>query len=539
MLKELDINKGSGPDNIHPKLLRFLGDDANFVEAVTELFNKCLFEQCIPVEWKSAIVVPLHKKGSVHEPNNYRPISLTSILCKMYEKLLRQHLLGQISHHISPKQHGFTTGKSCLSNLLETLDVINEYMAEGNSVDMFYFDFSKAFDSVPHYRLLIKLESYGIPPSMLNIIKDFLTNRTMRVRVGNTLSEARSVTSGVPQGSVLGPLLFLLFINDIPEGLENILNIFADDVKMIAIPQNYDSILHDLERLNYWEKLWCLKFNAEKCKVMHIGSKNPQNVYIFGGVSMPVVREETDLGVVFNSDFNFKNQIDSAISKANRVIGWLSRTILSREPYVMKRLFDSMVRPHLEYCIQVWAPVARYGNWQMILEIENVQRSFTRMISGIGLLTYRERLQYLEWTTLLERRMRGDLIETFKIVNNTVNYGSNLFSQGRSGRNMNLTARASSSRMTVEKTDFFSQRVIKYWNKLPGHICNSASVNSFKNKLDDFRQKGIRLLLKDHFWELSDEILNRFDTTKEARLQYTTYMTEHPFYAKYRKVNLR
>ena len=417
------------------------------------------------------------------------------------------------------------------------MDTINDYLAEGNCADIFYFDFSKAFDSVPHYRMLTKLANYGLPKSILNIIHDFLTDRSMRIRVGNTLSDVRNVLSGVPQGSVLGPLLFLLFVNDIPDGIKNMLQIFADDVKLVADPLEYEFVVADLEALTCWEQLWGLRFNLDKCKVMYLGKDNPHNKYIFAGSEMPVVEEETDLGVTFNSSFDFGNHISASIAKAKRIMAWLSRIIISREPDLMIRLYKAMIRPHLEYCTQVWAPLATYGNWSVIGEIEAVQKAFTRMINGIGLWTYKERLHELKLTTLLERRMRGDLIETFKVVNGHVNYGSNLFGHSRTGRH--LVARACTSKLTNNKRDFFAQRVLKYWNKLPENIRNSPTVNSFKNRLDGFREEGIKKDLCGHYWELSNEFFNRTEVNAKSRLNYTNYMKSHPYYAKYRKVNIK
>ena len=172
-LRKLDIYKSMGPDDIHPKLLKSLAENHNFVKSLTLLYNKCIEECKIPTIWKTANVVALHKKGSKKEALNYRPVSLTCILCKVYEQFLRRHIIMLVEDKICNNQHGFVERRSCLSNLLETVDSIIDMLGEGSTVDVFYFDFCKAFDSVPHYRLLTKLENYGITGPLLNIIKDF------------------------------------------------------------------------------------------------------------------------------------------------------------------------------------------------------------------------------------------------------------------------------------------------------------------------------------------------------------------------------
>ena len=503
LLANLKENKSMGPDKLHPKLLKLLAGNSSFVSALTLLLNKCIDQETIPAVWKSAVVVPIHKKGSVHLAENYRPVSLTCILCKLYETILREHILPYVIDIITEKQHGFCPGKSCLSNLLETLDVANEYIAEGNSLDLFYFDFSKAFDTVSHYRLLVKLENMGFSNNMLNIIKDFLGDRVMKVKVGDAVSKAVPVTSGVPQGSVLGPLLFLLFINDLPANIKNEIRIFADDVKMVVDPSRNQDVQHDLDVLCHWENNWLLRFNLEKCKLLHVGKNNPRYQYKFLGSTLCTCTTEKDLGVTFNEKFDFSDHIYASISKAKSSLAWLLRNVISRNAYEMKTAYRSLVRHNLEYCCQVWAPKARHGNWKTILDIEAVQRTFTRVIEGMADLNYKQRLEKLNMTTLLERRMRGDLIETFKILNGFNNYGSTFFKQ--SDRTKHLIYRPSKAK----NTDFFSDRVLQYWNKLPEHVKEKNSVNSFKNGLDKFRENGIKNHLNGQFWELSDEVYKR------------------------------
>ena len=223
------------------------------------------------------------QKGFNLESANYRPISLTCILCKLYEKLLRRHMFDHVVKHISPSQHGFMEGRSCLSNLLETLDEITEIMEGGNQIDVIYLDFKKAFDSVLHSKLLIKLEKFGITGNVLKIIEDFLADKWITVRVGSSVSSWERVKSGVPQGSVLGPLLFLRFIDDLPDSVQSCTKLFADDVKLIGNAGRPDDIQSDLNNLADWESKWCMTFNENKCFVMHMGEVNADHRYFLNG----------------------------------------------------------------------------------------------------------------------------------------------------------------------------------------------------------------------------------------------------------------
>ena len=499
LLLEININKAMGPDEIHPKLINFLSHNDNFVKAITKLFNCCLQQETIPSIWKTALVVPIHKKGSVHEPNNYRPVSLTCILCKVYEKLIRKHLLIYVSGIINAKQHGFVPGKSCLSNLLEAIDVVNDFLSEENCADVLYFNLAKAFDTVSHNRLLIKLQAMGVNQQFLNIIGNFLTGRTMQVVVGNAVSDTKPVLSGVPQGSVLGPLLFLLYINDLPDCVKSIVKLFADDLKMIVSPFEFCNTQLDLNALHVWESKWLLKFNLEKCYVLYLGKHNPHNVYNLSGTVLNATKEEKDLGILFNDKFNFNDAISALVTKAKSTLFWFLRNTISREPHIMVHAYKCIARPHIEYCCQAWAPKARHGNWPAIIELENVQRLFTRMVKGTENTSYRARLNKLGLTTLLERRMRGDLIEVFKILNSFTNYGTDFFRLSQ--RTGNLIVRPN-----IKTMDFFSERVIHFWNKLPTYVKSCPSVNSFKNNIDNFRKNGITNNINGQFWELSEEI---------------------------------
>ena len=235
-----------------------------------------------------------------------------------------------------------------------------------------------------------------------------------------------------------------------------------------------------------------------------------------GDVLLPVVDTEKDLGVTISKGLNMVEYINSCINKANSLIAWVTRTFVSRTKEVMLKIYKSMIRPHLEYCVQLWSPLPAHGNWGLILSIENIQRKFTRLIDNIGLLPYKTRLEKLGLTTLLERRSRGDLIETFKIVNGLANYGKKLFRFSRSGEK--LVSRPGDEHRI--KHNFFARRVIKYWNKLPSFVKFSNSVDNFKSNLEKF--KRLNYFQSGHFWELSFEIFNRISDSN--REEYVTFV---------------
>ena len=231
-LRGLNDSSSPGPDGIHPKILK---EGADFLaKPLTTIFNKSLESSILPRDWLMATVVPIHKKGPRQQPANYRPISLTSIPCKILESVIRDELMEHLStnNHLSQHQHGFRPRRSCSSQLLEALNEWSLMLERGDSVDAVYLDFQKAFDSVPHMRLITKLRKYGVTGKLLDWIRAFLTGRKQQVLVGGQTSTWAPVVSGVPQGSVLGPTLFVVYINDLPETVQNSIKMFADDTKI-------------------------------------------------------------------------------------------------------------------------------------------------------------------------------------------------------------------------------------------------------------------------------------------------------------------
>ena len=281
-LQTLKTDKAQGPDSLYPRILKELIDCLN--KPLTLIFKKSLETGELPACWKTAEVTPIFKKGNRSDPGNYRPVSLTCILCKVLEKLVRDVLINHMTTNnlFSEYQHGFLKGRSCTTNLLFTLEELTKATDDGVPADVVYLDFAKAFDSVPHKRLISKLRSYQIEGKILTWIENFLTERRQRVVVGGKKSSWSSVSSGIPQGSVLGPILFVCFINDLPAEIQSQCAIFADDTKIFQrISTNEDNTVlqRDLDTLTAWSARWQLKFNEGKCKTLHIGKHNTEYKY--------------------------------------------------------------------------------------------------------------------------------------------------------------------------------------------------------------------------------------------------------------------
>ena len=376
------------------------------------------------------------------------------------------------------EQHGFVPKRNCATQLIESLEAWGEMLEEGESVDIIFTDFAKAFDSVPHLRLAVKLESYGINGKLLEWIKSFLNNRR---RVDGVYSDWAYVKSGVPQGSVLGPILFVLFINDMPKVVTNICKLFADDAKVSGKATNSSTIQDDLDNLTEWSIKWQLPFNYKKCKCLHIGRNNPMKQYSMHGRILDEVECEKDLGVEIDAELKFHKQTSSAVKKANRMLGVIKGTFKVKNEKNFPLLYMSLVRPHLEYANVVWGP-------HYILDqkaVENVPRIATKIIPNIKDLSYKERLRQLNLPSLQHRRKRGDMIQTYKVITGKVNLDKHsLF------KFQNLNTRGHPHKIFKEhaKTFFkshqFSYRVVNDWNCLPSHIVETKSVISFKNLLD-------------------------------------------------------
>ena len=325
-----------------------------------------------------------------------------------------------INNLFSCSQHGFLAGRSCTTQLLEFLEDVTTALDNGEDVDVIYLDFCKAFDKVPHKRLLRKLWGYGIRGNVHAWIQDFLSDRKQHVRINGNLSDPVKVTSGVPQGSVLGPILFLIYINDLPEVISTIMKLFADDAKIyksISTIQHVELLQLSVDEAVAWAGTWEMFFNLKKCKHLHIGTRlEPASYQMKSGqesTKIEKVASEKDLGVIVDQALNFSEHINSKVNKANRNLGMIFRTFTFMDKEIFLNLYKSVVRPHLEYAVTVCTPLYKKD----MVAIENVQRRATKLVKSIRHLTYEERLKILGLPSLEYRRERADVIEVFKILN--------------------------------------------------------------------------------------------------------------------------
>ena len=405
LLRTLKNGKSPGPDDIRKEDLVIAL--AIVAKCLSYIFNVSLASSRLPEDWKLAHVTPLHKKGPTDQPNNYRPISLTSIPCKLLEHIVLHHLNIALDPVLYNRQHGFRKGLSCETQLCGTFHDIARNAEKRCTTHAVVMDFSKAFDKVSHQLLMNKLSNIpNINCQILDWVHNFLLNRRQKVVVSGQTSTESLVTSGVPQGSVLRPTLFLAYISDLPEHVNCNISLFADDtllyqtVNDIADKQSFQA---DINALQTWANIWGMSFNASKCStlVFNDHGESPDARYTLGGTSLEIVSEIKYLGVVLQSDMKFNTHITNKINIANRQLGLIKRALFNAPESAKLLAYTSLCRPHVEYASSVWDPHLDYSNH----DIEKVQNKAIRFICNLkGRDIITETRKKLDLETFVESR---------------------------------------------------------------------------------------------------------------------------------------
>jgi hypothetical protein len=396
-------------------------------------------------------------------------------------------------------QHGFMAKKSCTTNLLEFLETLTRTVDEGDAMDVIFLDFAKAFDKVPHRRLLAQLEAHGVEGRVLRWIGAWLADRKQRVVLNGARSGWQRVLSGVPQGSVLGPILFLVFINNLDAMAQMITEIkkFADDTKLgqvIKSPADSEKLQSCLDKMTEWAEAWGMSFNVSKCKVMHVGQRNPGQEYTMNGIKLATTSEERDIGVTVCGNLKPSSQCSKAAGTAAAVLGQISRAFHYRDRHTFIGLYKQYVRPHLEFAVQAWNPWTQHDKETL----EKVQRRAVGMVSGLRGETYEEKLVELGLTTLEERRHQADMLQVYKILTGKDNVRSECwFRMAAAGA---IRTRQAAGVMNILKPrsrlevrgNFFSVRVADSWNSVPESIKMSRTIGQFKRQYKKYRSSRPR-----------------------------------------------
>ena len=506
-LKSLDPDKALGPDEIPGRILKVTANQ--ITPSLTRLFNKSLQVGVVPNEWKLANVVPVFKKGEKDRVENYRPISLLCIVSKLLERCILNHLRFYLQNIINRCQHGFTPGKSCTTQLIQVIDTIGKLLDQGERIDVVYLDMSKAFDKVNHTRMIDKLRSFGFNGGLLSWFQSYLRHRRQKVTALGSTSTSTPVTSGVPQGSILGPILFLLYVNDLPDAISSsTIATFADDTKLFqCISCEADSSLlqENLTNINNWSSSSDLMFNQSKCKVQTISRKRKPIMasYSMGNTQLDHCFQERDLGVWISSDLSWKKQVESQSTKANQILGYVKRTTKNLKSLTTRRtIYLTIVRAHLGYATQVWAP----QTVEQIRKIERVQRRATKYILHLPFnsdVSYKDRLIQCNLIPLTYWHEYLDMAFFFKLINNLIHVNDTFLPKSKkSERSTRLSRNAVGTTFKEQRyrTSTYSRsyliRSTRTWNALPKEITqnhNKSSLATFKNILKEYYYSALSL----------------------------------------------
>lgn len=422
-INQLCLSKGCGSDGIPP--LFWFSTACSICLPLFLIFNRSIEEGIFPDRFKSTMIIPIYKSGDKSLVFNYRAIAIINVISKVFEKIIYQKVVELTSHLISAKQHGFVRNRSTLTNLLNFTEFVYNALDSSLSVDVIYTDFTKAFDKVNHRILLSKLFKLGFSGSVVSWFGSYLSNRSNYVEINGSKSNCFSPSSGVPQGSILGPLLFLFFINDVSLNIDSEIILFADDLKLfraIGSPSDCVSLQNDLDRIAKWCDVNGMELNIGKCCVLKIKSRAVSVYYVYkiGNHNLGTVSHLKDLGITIDDKFSFNVHIYNIINNSYKILGFIMRSGSNFKSMLsFTRIYNGLVRANLEYLTTIWNP--QYKIHQN--NVERVQKKFTRSLYykfKIPYEDYSSRLLRLNLVSLATRRIICDESVLFKIINHLI-----------------------------------------------------------------------------------------------------------------------
>ena len=514
LLKNINPSKAAGPDGIHGMVLKNCA--ATLALPLTKLFNISYVTGIIPEDWKLASVVPVHKKDDKGSVENYRPISLTSLVMKVFERCIRKEIFNACENYLDPRQHGFINDRSCTTQMVPFIHDISLTLNNKSKTDIIYFDFAKAFDSVSHDIILRKLkENFKVDGLMLRFIRSYLEGRQQQVVIGGVASSKLPVHSGVPQGSILGPLLFVLFINDMISCVSPGTNIslYADDTKIwreIILSSDHFILQSDINKLHLWSITNKMKFHPSKCKALAITNQNntlhnlPFTIfqYKLHNTFIDYAQSQVDLGVTVSSKLLWTEQCNKLVSKANSRLGLVIRTCHFTTDKKQKRTFYlTLIRSIFEHCSVIWHPVTS----NQISNFENIQKRAVKWIDGrlydhYSDPQYIDKLKEFKILPIKFKFILTDLILFYKIIYSliSIKLPAGFYipeaSDVRHTRNTanivnhsDITTIRCSIRPNCDsfRNSFFF-RTMNIWNKIPYDIRQVDKISIFKTQIFKF-----------------------------------------------------